>query len=122
MNKIKYILAAAATLILSAPAQAAVDTQQLISPAGLIDLALLLCVIICLFWAVKVISLVRGGLMAKGWQMFAAGFIVLLIARLLSIGESISLLQLPGYIFTALYLLMAFTWLLGLYRTKKVLG
>jgi len=122
MSKLRYILPAAAALFLFSPAQAAMDTQQLFSPAGIIDLALVLCVIICLFWAMKVISLVRGGLMSKGWQMFATGFIILLVARLLSIGESISLLQLPGYIGTALYLLMAFTWLIGLYQTKKVLG
>jgi len=109
-------------LLLSRTASASVNPAVFYTPTGILDIAILLGTLICLLWAAKVMSLVKGGLMSKSWQMFSLGFSFLLIARILAISETASLFAIPGYVLTALYLLMILTWLFGLYQTKKVLG
>ncbi len=60
--------------------------------------------------------------MSKSWQMFVLGFSFLVIAQLFVIGESAQLFLLPGYIISVLYLLMTIMWLIGLYKTRRILG
>ena len=124
MNKVKYMLSGILliNLIFAQTAHASVDTEALFSVSGLADLVLLLCVVICLFWSMRIMSLVRGGLMSKSWQMFTLGFIFLMLARFLAISQSIHLLIVPEYVSTILYLLMILTWLIGIYQTKRTLA
>lgn len=124
MKKIKYIFASAMLLGVMPlqSASAAIDTRGLTTTSGIINLALLLCVIIGIAWSMKVMSLVRGGLLSKSWQMFALGFVFLMLARLLALGETVKLVAAPEYVTTILYLLMILTWLVGIYQTKKILA
>jgi len=110
------------SLLFSKPANAAVDTQALYSVTGLINVALILSILICLIWSMRVMSLVKGGLMSKSWQMFTIGFVFLLFARFLVVSESINLFEAPDYIATAFYGFMVITWLIGIYRTKRILA
>lgn len=109
-------------LVFESPAYAALNTNAIYSPTAIINLVLLVCAIICLAWAMKILSLVRGGLFSKSWQMFVIGFCFLVFAQLIVLGERTGLIELPGYFMTSAYLLMAFTWLIGLYHTRKILG
>ncbi len=124
MNKIKNILSGifVISLIFSQTAKAAIDTEVLFTVSGIADMALLLCIIICLLWSMKIMSLVRGGLMSKSWQMFTLGFIFLILARLLILGISLGLFAVPEYASTVLYLLMVVTWLIGIFQTKRILA
>lgn len=124
MNKVKNILSGLFIISLfSTPsAFARVDTTALYSTAGIADLILLLGIIICLFWSMKIMSLVRGGLMSKSWQMFTLGFLFLILARLLIISTSINLFVVPEYLSTIFYLLMTITWLIGIFQTKRILA
>ncbi len=115
-------LSMAMVLGLMESARAAIQTQELFRPNGILDLALFVGAAFCLWWSARVMSLVKGGLMSKGWQMFSLGFGFLLLARLLAIGETIKLATLPNYIPAAVYLVMVVIWSLGLYQTRKVLG
>lgn len=109
-------------MLLSRTAHAALNPAVFYTPSGILDIAILLGTLLCLFWAARVMSLVKGGMMSKSWQMFSLGFGFLLIARVLSLAETASLFAFPGYVLTGLYLLMIATWLYGIYQTKKVLG
>lgn len=109
-------------LATSVPARAAVQTENIYEPASIVTLILLLCSVLCLIWAFKVLSLVRGGLLSKSWQMFVLGFAFLLLAQLVTLGQQVALINLPGFVVTAFYLLMSITWLLGLYQTRRILG
>ena len=124
MNKIKYILSGLflICLISGKTAHAAVNVNALLSTSGIVDLALLLCIIICLFWSMKIMSLVRGGLMSKSWQMFTLGFLFLILARLTIISSTVSLFVFPEFVSTVLYLLMTLTWLIGIFQTKRILA
>ncbi len=108
--------------LMASSAQAAINPALFYTPSGILDVAILLGALICLIWSAKVMSLLKGGMMSKSWQMFSLGFGFLLIARILSLGETTNLMALPGYVLAALYFLMIATWLLGLYQTKRVLG
>ncbi|UCD18538.1 MAG: hypothetical protein JSV44_06415 [Candidatus Zixiibacteriota bacterium] len=104
------------------PARASIDAAQLYSTASIFNLVLLLCAIVCLAWSLKILSLVRGGVLSRSWQMFVLGFGFLLLAQVLILSERAELLQVPGFVATAFYLMMAITWLVGLYQTRKILG
>jgi hypothetical protein len=124
MKSIKYLLAVLVLSWLSpfSSAKASVDTSRLYSADGIINVVVLLAVLICMIWSAKVMTLVKGGLLSRSWQMFSLGFGFLLVARVLLLGESISAFYMPNYIMTVLYSLMIFTWLIGLNKAKNVLG
>jgi hypothetical protein len=103
-------------------AQASIKIEDFYTTTSIFDIILLVCALICLLWSLRIMSLVRGGLMSKSWQMFVLGFCFLVIAQVFTLGENARLFFLPGYVSTALYLLMAIMWLGGLYRTRRILG
>ncbi len=104
------------------PARAAIRTENIYEPVSIVTLIVLLCSALCLIWAFKVLSLVRGGLLSKSWQMFVLGFGFLLLAQIVTLGQQVALINLPGFVVTAFYLLMSVTWLMGLYQTRRILG
>ncbi len=124
MNKSKYILSGIflISFLFTKTANAAVDINALLSTAGIADMVLLLCIIICLFWSMNIMSLVRGGLMSKSWQMFTLGFLFLILARIVIISATINLFVVPEYVSTLLYLFMTITWLIGIFQTKRILA
>jgi hypothetical protein len=111
-----------AGLFLVPPASANPGGQGKFSVSSLFNLILLACSVIGLLWALKVLALVRGGLMSKSWQMFVLGFIFLGIAQIISLMADVNILALPEFVSTLFYMLMAGTWLVGLHQTRKVLG
>ena len=108
--------------LMASSAHAGMNPAMFYTPSGILDIAILLGALICLIWSAKVMSLLKGGLMSRSWQMFSLGFGFLLIAQIVNLGETVNLMALPGYVLAALYFLMVATWLFGLYQTKKILG
>jgi hypothetical protein len=122
---IKAIKRAAAIIGISlsavSPASANSGSEGMFSVSSIFNLILLICAIIGLLWAIRILALVRGGLMSKSWQMIVLGFACLAMAQILILGEKVNILPLPGYVATLFYILMAGTWLAGLYQTRKIL-
>ena len=104
------------------PAFASFEMENMYSTSAIFNTVLLICALICLIWSLKILSLVRGGLISRSWQMFALGFSFLTLAQLMVVAESAGVFAVPTYVTTVLYLMMTFTWLIGLYQTRKVLG
>jgi hypothetical protein len=117
-----FLSVLAAIMLFATPSRAAIQTDSLYQPMSIVTLVILLCSVVCLVWSFKVLSLVRGGLLSKSWQMFVLGFGFLLLAQVISLGQQIALINFPGFITTTFYLLMAVTWLVGIYQTRRVLG
>lgn len=103
-------------------AYASIKIDNFYSTTSIFNISLLICAFICLMWSLRIMSLVRGGLMSKSWQMFVLGFGFLVVAQLIVVGDKAHLYNTPGHVITILYLLMAIMWLIGLYRTRRVLG
>ncbi|UCD95140.1 MAG: hypothetical protein JSU69_03570 [Candidatus Zixiibacteriota bacterium] len=104
------------------PAFASFEAGNMFSTSAIFNTVLLICAVICLIWSLKILSLVRGGLISRSWQMFALGFSFLTLAQMMVVAESAGVFAVPTYVTTVLYLMMTFTWLVGLYQTRKVLG
>jgi hypothetical protein len=119
---LNIILIVLPIILLATTSYGSDEKPGIYSIASIFHIILLICAIICLVWSLKILSLVRGGLMSKSWQMFVIGFCFLTFAQLLAIGENANLFYIPGYILTVLYLIMTLTWLVGLYQTRKILG
>ena len=122
IQKIKHIFISLGLVLFTGRSAWAGSAPGIYSTEGIVHLILLLCAIVGLIWSLKILSLVKGGMMSKSWQMFVLGFCFLVFAQLMALGESAGMFFLPSYIKPSLYLLMAITWLIGLYHTRKVLG
>ena len=126
MDKIKKILGLIILIsfICVGPASAAIslDLNDFYNPMSIISVVVLFIAVACLVWSLKILTLVKGGLMSKSWQMFGLGFGFLIVAQLVSLGQVAQLFVIPDFITPAVYLLMVITWLYGLYQTRKVLG
>jgi len=126
MKSIKKIISLIVLLLIGTSATSwagsGLNVTEFIKPMSIIHLIVLLTSLVCLIWALKILSLVKGGLMSKSWQMFGLGFGVLIIAQLVSLGQSAKMITIPEFIAPGLYMIMVMTWLYGLYQTRKVLG
>jgi hypothetical protein len=122
-NKIKYIAANAGALIIAAAPTASANPgrESFFSASSIFHLALLICAVFCLLWGLKVLSLVRGGLLSRGWQMFVLGFATLVLAQVLVVFGKAHVLAMPEFVAVLLYLVMAAVWLAGLYQIQKAL-
>lgn len=110
------------SLVPAQSACASISLEEVSSTSAIFNIVLLICAFTCLIWSLKILSLVRGGLISKSWQMFVLGFCFLILAQLIIVGEKVGLIFIPTYVTTALYLFMTITWLIGIYQTRKVLG
>lgn len=110
------------TAAFASSASASLRMEDLYTTTSIVHIILLLCALICLVWALKILSYVRGGSMSKSWQMFVLGFGFLVIAQVLALSKNSGLLIVPDYLSAVVYLMMAFTWMIGLYQTRRVLG
>jgi len=95
--------------------------EGIFSASTIFNLFLLIGAVLCLLAAVKILSLVRGGLLSKGWQMFVLGFASLVLAQVLIVSQKAHILPMPEFVAVILYLVMAGTWLAGLYQIRKAL-
>ncbi len=72
--------------------------------------------------AVRLLSLVKGGALAKGWQLWVVSFITLAFAQIVILAEKLDLFALSFDIAGVLYLATVALWFLGLLQTRRVLG
>jgi hypothetical protein len=77
---------------------------------------------VCLAGSLKIMSLVRGGLLSKGWQFFAASFGLLALVQLLALLQRLQVFDLPSFLLPACLVLMSVVFLGGIMQTKRTLG
>ncbi|MCX6827020.1 MAG: hypothetical protein NTV06_07130 [candidate division Zixibacteria bacterium] len=118
----KIAMVFALSVLLVQPASANPGSRQIISALSVFNFLVLVAAVVGLLWAFKILTLVRGGLMSRSWQMFILGFGFLMLAQILALAAMIGISTLPEYIPAILYLLMGGSWLMGLYHTRKVLN
>jgi hypothetical protein len=123
-NKIRQtaIGAIALSLFVAQSASANTGGESFFSATGIFNFFLLVCAVMCLVWGLKVLSLVRGGLMSRSWQMFVLGFAALVLAQVFVVSHKAHILPIPEFVATMLYLVMGGTWLVGLFQIRKILG
>ncbi|HDL01888.1 MAG TPA: hypothetical protein ENH23_06620 [candidate division Zixibacteria bacterium] len=75
----------------------------------------------CLVGSYKILSLVKGGLLFKSWQIFLSAFIVLIISQAANLINDLEIFILPSFVVPALLLLAIGLFMLGVFETKKTL-
>lgn len=90
-------------------------------PPNALNLLVLIMAIVGVIWGIKILSLVRGGSMAKGWQLFVAGFFVLVLGQLASVLGAVELIELPIYVVPSMLAFATGLLLYGIFEVKRVL-
>jgi len=107
----------------------AANIAMITSTPTMLDILILICGLGCVFGAMKVLSLVRGGQFSKkgglylsGWQFLLGGFSALILIQLLRIFNAIEVILLPTFVIPACFILMMGLFLYGIYEAKRVLS
>ena len=76
----------------------------------------------CLAVAIKLFSLVKGGALAKGWQLWVLSFFTLIFGQIFILAEKLDVFVIGFDVAGLLYLATVLLWFMGLLQTRKVLG
>lgn len=85
------------------------------------NIVILAGAVACLVIAIRLFMLVRGGALARCWQMLSASFATLAIGQILVLVEKLGVFKPPFDIAGLLYLATVALWFAGLSQTRKVL-
>jgi len=119
--KLKLILGALFIVPLMAEQARASDLSGVGTVPVLINLIILAGAAACLSMAIKLYNLVKGGALAKGWQLFIISFVTLILGQFFALAREARLFA-PGFdIAAVLYLATVLLWFFGLSQTRKVL-
>lgn len=88
----------------------------------LINIVILAGAIASLTVALRLLSLVRGGALAKGWQMWLISFFSLALAQIVVLAEQLHFIAISFDVAGVFYLVTVVLWFMGLLRTRRVLG
>lgn len=119
---VRGVMAILLGLLAVSPASANTGSGGIFTASVFFNLVLLGGAVVGLLWALQILDLVKGGLMSKSWQMFLLGFVSLALAQLLVLIQRLNFVAIPDFVSSFFYVIMAGTWLAGLYQTRKVLG
>lgn len=98
------------------------DFTLLLAIPALMDQALFLISLVAIAISFKVYSLVKGGLLAKSWQMFVVGLLCLAIAQLFELAHLVGLFVPPDALRPGILICMVGLWLYGAYAARNALG
>ena len=98
------------------------DFAVLLTLPALVDQVLLLVALASIAVAFKVYSLVKGGLLAKSWQLFVVGMLCLAIAQIFELARMLGYFTPPDIFRPVILLCMAALWLFGAYKARKALS
>lgn len=76
----------------------------------------------CLAVAIKLFALVKGGALAKGWQLWVLSFFTLIFGQIFILAEKLDVFVVGFDVAGLLYLATVILWFMGLLQTRKVLG
>jgi hypothetical protein len=107
-------------MVMSSPAAAA-NLAVITSPPTLLKVVVMGVAIGCLVGTVKLLSVLKGGFLFKGWQIFMFGFAVLAVCQLASLLNDLEIFSLPDFVAPALWVVACALFLYGIFETKKTL-
>jgi len=109
-------------LVTTTEAAHAADFAVITTAPGALNVLVLVGAVIGMFGAHKVQEAVRGGLLSKCWQAFAGGFLLLALAQVLSLAESLQMVSLPSLVIPALWTLMVAGFAYGIFLARRTLA
>jgi Flp pilus assembly pilin Flp len=88
----------------------------------LINVVILAGAVASLVVAIRLLSLVKGGALARGWQLWVVSFLTLILGQVVILAEKLDFFALNFDIGGLLYVLTVVLWFMGLVQTRRVLG
>ncbi|HUV31187.1 MAG TPA: hypothetical protein VMY05_08885 [Acidobacteriota bacterium] len=119
--KSRIIVALALTLVSFGSAEAA-NVAVIASPPGLLSVVVLVFACACVVVGLQVRSIVRGGMLARSWQLLVTGFALLALVQLVRLLHDMEVLALPVWVVPGLLLLMTGVFFYGLFAARQTLG
>jgi hypothetical protein len=101
---------------------AAADFSPISQVPVIVNLVILLGAMACLVIAVRLFVLVKGGALARGWQMLVVSFVTLTAGQIFILAEKLHFFALTFDVAGILYLATVALWFMSLMQTRKVLG
>ncbi len=83
---------------------------------------IILVVVICIFLALKIFSLLKGGELASAWQLLTIAFVVLLIAEGVQLIDMLNIASLGNTAAMLIRLVGIGAVMIGMLRIKRVLS
>jgi hypothetical protein len=120
MKRKLIVLTVAALPLLSEKAMAAPLSGSGVVPV-IVNLLILAGAVACLTIAVRLFLLVKGGALARGWQLWVISFFALVFGQILIVAEKLNLFSIGFDIAGLLYLATVVLLFVGLLQTRKVL-
>ena len=118
MKKISFALG---LLLVGSTNAHAANFAVITQPQTMLSAFVFLAGIGCLVGAVNILSLVRGGLLFKSWQIFLSAFVVLIVSQIANLIHDFEIFMLPSFAVPALLLLAIGLLFFGVFETKKTL-
>lgn len=120
--KTKIVVATMALIaVFSGSAQAA-DFTQIGNLSVIFSIIVFLASLACLTMAIKLGSLVKGGALAKGCQVWIISFVTLAIGQFFVLAEKFAIFAIGFDIAGLLVVITVILWFVGLMQTRRVLG
>ena len=107
-------------LIFSSQAAAA-NVAVITSPPTMLKFVVFGVVVGCIVGSWKLLSILRGGLLFKSWQIIMFGFCVLAVSQVASLLNDFEIFSLPEFIAPALWAVVGGLFLFGIFEAKKTL-
>jgi len=114
-------LSLALTLGLTGNAQAA-NFAVITAPPTILNLLVLGLGIAGIAIGFQVLNVLKGGYLSRAWQIFVAGFVVLVFSQIAVLLPTFEIVNLPNWVAPGLTVLWVGTLFYGIFETKRVLA
>ena len=99
----------------------AANIAVITSPPTLLTFVVFGVAIGCLVGSVKLLSVLKGGLLFRSWQIIMFGFGVLAVSQMASLLSDFEIVNLPDFVSPALWVVVCGLFLYGIFEAKKTL-
>lgn len=110
-----------AAVTLSGNAHAA-NFAVITRPPTIMNLVVMLLGVAGIVISFQLMKSLRGGIMVKAWQVFVAGFAVLVLGQISILLQVFEVATLPNWVSPGLMVVWAGTFFYGAFEVKRVLG
>ncbi|UCG60601.1 MAG: hypothetical protein JSV52_09715 [Candidatus Zixiibacteriota bacterium] len=99
----------------------AANIAVITSPPTMLKFVVFGVVVGCLVASVKLLGVLKGGLLFKSWQIFMFAFAALGLAQLAGLLSDFEIFALPDFVTPALWVVVCALFLYGIFEAKKIL-
>jgi hypothetical protein len=122
MSKIRLAGIAVVWLLQAGRAGAAVGAGDTSASSVGLHLVLLVGAMLCFFVCLRIYSLLKGGELSTGWQMFSISFLIMTLAEALNLSTALEFFVIQPEFVNVARVLALFFLLFGATRIKKSLS